>query len=122
MQYVNFVYGDSEDAEAVLHTAPVAEEDAAYLERVIPHLRPLSDEDYMNGPAVALRTMAKSSYVLRGEELFWCVEWDPGLIVVRLIPGQPMAWAAIRSPVPNFGGREASGGGGGPQTNIVKDD
>jgi hypothetical protein len=106
VQYVNFVYGD--DDEAVLHTAPVAADDAAYLERVIVALRPLSEEEYMTGPAVVLHTMAKSSYILRGEELFWCIEWQPGLIVVRMAPGQPMSWAAIRSPVPNFGGREAS--------------
>lgn len=106
MRYVNFVSGDGDDQ--VLHTAPVPAEDAEYFERIIGVMQPLSDEDYMNGPAVVLHTLAKTSYILRGEELFWCIEWQPGLIVVRFVPGQPMAWAAIRSPVPNFGGREAS--------------
>lgn len=103
MQFVNFVYGDGDDA--VMHTAPVAVDDVAYLRRIIAELRPLSEEDYMNGPAVMLHTLAKYSYVLNEHELFWCVEWAPGLIVVRLSPNEPMAWAAIRSPVPNFGGR-----------------
>lgn len=107
MQYVNFVYPDGDD-DPVLHTAPVAADEATYFERIIAELRALSEEDYMNGPAVVLHTMAKFSYILRGEELFWCIEWQPGLIVVRMAPRQPMSWAAIRSPVPNFGGREAS--------------
>ncbi len=107
MQFVNFVFRDGSD-DQVMHTAPVPDEDAAYLQRIIAQLRPLSEEDYMNGPAAILRTLAKSSYVLDGAELFWCIEWDPGLIVVRFSPNGAIAWAAIRSPVPNFGGREAA--------------
>jgi hypothetical protein len=103
MQFVNFV-----GQEDVMHTAEVAVDDAAYLRRVITKLRPLSEEDYMNGPAVVLHTLAKWSYVLDGHQLYWCVEWAPGLIVVRFSPNEPMAWAAIRSPVPNFGGRETT--------------
>ncbi len=105
MQYVNFVYGADDDA--VLHTAPVADDDAAYLRRATRYFRALSDDDYMNGPAIVLHTLAKSSYVLDGEELFWLIEWDPGLIVVRFSPGGEIVWTAIRSPVPDFGGREA---------------
>ena len=106
MQYVNFVYG--EDDETELNTAPVPVDDAAYLQRVIAELRPLSDEEYMTGPAVILHTMAKYSYVLSGDVLYWCVEWDPGLIVIRFSPDEDMSWVAVRSPVPNFGGREAN--------------
>ena len=105
MQYVNYLQIGSD--ETVLHTAPVAQDDAAYLQRIIAELRPLSEEDYMNGPAVLMHTLAKYSYVLNGHELFWCVEWKPGLIVVRFSPNEGMACAAIRSPVPNFGGRNA---------------
>lgn len=105
MQYINFVPSDGD--EWSMHTAPVAEDDAAYLRRVIATLRPLSREDYMNGPAVVLHTLAKSSYVLDGQDVLWCVEWDPGLIVVRLSPDSELAWTAIRSPTPDFGGREA---------------
>lgn len=106
MQYVNFVYGD--DDECTLHTAPVAVEDAEYLARVVETLRPLSDEDYMDGPAVVLQTLAKYSYVLEGSTLYWCVEWEPGFLVVRFAPDEPLAWTAIRSPNPGFAGREAT--------------
>lgn len=104
MQYVNFVCRDSDDP--ILHTAPVPESDAAYLRRAFAHLKPLSDEEYMNGPAAILRTMAKYSYVLDGDELYWCTEWNPGLLVLKLAPNTEMEWVALRSPVPNFGGRE----------------
>jgi hypothetical protein len=106
MQYINFVTND--DDEEVMHCAPVDDDDAAYLRRIIAELRPLSDEEYMTGPAVVLQTLARFSYTLDGEALYWCIEWQPGLIVVRLTPGGEMAWAASRSPVPGFGGREES--------------
>jgi hypothetical protein len=105
MQYVNFVYGDDDETE--LHTAQVPDADSAYLEQVIAILSPLSAEDYMNGPAVILHSMAKYSYVLDGDTLYWCAEWQPGLLVVRFSPNGEMAWASIRSPVPDFGGRDA---------------
>ncbi len=104
MQYVNFVYEDSHDGK--LHTGPVPDGDAAYLRKAATHLRPLSDEDYITGPACLLHTMAEYSYVLDDQVLYWCVEWDPGLLIVRMSPNQEMKWVAIRSPVPNFGGRE----------------
>jgi hypothetical protein len=104
MQYVNIVYG--EDDETELNTAPVPDTDADYLRRIARELRPLSDEEYMTGPAVVLHTMAKYSYVLAGDDLFWCIEWGPGLLVIRFSSGE-IAWAVIRSPVPNFGGRDA---------------
>ena len=62
MQYVNFVFGDED--ESVMHTAPVAADDAGYLKRISAVLRPLSEEDYMKGPAVIMHTAAKYSYVL----------------------------------------------------------
>ena len=106
MQYVNFVAGDDENE--IPHCGPVAEEDAQYLRRAIATLRPLSDEDYVNGPAIILGTMARFSYVLDGDAVYWCVEWEPGLIIVRFSPTQPLAWTALRSPNPEFGGRQAS--------------
>lgn len=105
MQYLIFVCRDDDDP--IMYTAPVASGDAAYLQRITAEFRPLSEEDYLNGPAVVLETAARYSYVLSGQELFGCVEWGPGLIVVRFSPNEELAWAAIRSPVPNFGGREA---------------
>ncbi len=104
MQYVNFVYDDGDDP--TLHTGPVPESDAAYLRQTVRHLKPLSDEEYMTGPAAILHTMAKYSYVLDGEELYWCIEWEPGLIIVKMAPEKKMQWVALRSPIPNFGGHE----------------
>ncbi len=104
MQYVNFVYEDGDDP--TLHTGPVPDSDAAYLRQAAAHLKPLSDEEYMTGPAAILHTLAKCSYVLEGDALYWCMEWDPGLIIVKMVPDAEMAWVALRSPIPNFGGRE----------------
>jgi hypothetical protein len=104
MQYVNFVYED--DDKPTLHTGPVPDSDAAYLRQAAAHLKPLSDDQYMTGPACILGTMAKYSYVLDEQDLYWCVEWDPGLLVVRMSPGKELQWVALRSPIPNFGGRE----------------
>ena len=96
---------DGEDSPA-LYTGPVPESDATYLRQAAAHLKPLSEDDYMTGPAVLLHTMAKHSYVLDDRNLYWCVEWDPGLLVIRMAPDQTMSWVALRSPVPDFGGRE----------------
>lgn len=105
MQYINFV--TSEDGDEVPYAAPVPDSDAAYLDRISAVLRPLSAEQYMNGPAVILHSLAKCSYVLDNQDLFWCIEWQPGFVVIRFSPDGSMAWAAVRSPVPNFGAREA---------------
>jgi len=103
MNYIIFV---EKDDESMMFHAPVPEENAAYLrDRVAPTLRPLRDEAYMLGPAVILKTLARYSYVLDEHDLYWCAEWDPGLLVVRFSPNHSMAWTAIRSPVPAFGGR-----------------
>jgi hypothetical protein len=104
MQYVIFVYGDGD--KSTLHTGPVSDFDAAYLRKAATHLKPLSDEQYLTGPAVILQTAARFSYVLDGRDLYWCIEWDPGLVVVRMSPDQALQWVALRSPVPNFGGRD----------------
>jgi hypothetical protein len=95
--------------EAASYTHAVDPADAAYLrEVVIPRLRPLSDQEYSEGPAAILHTMAPFSYVLDGPQLYWCVPWNPGLLVIRFSPAGAMAWAAFRSPNPEFGGREAT--------------
>lgn len=104
MQYVNFVHEG--DGEPLLHTGPVPAPDAEYLRKAAAHLKPLSDEQYMTGPACILHTLAKFSYVLDGEDLYWLVEWAPGLLVVKMSPDRELQWVALRSPVPNFGGRE----------------
>jgi hypothetical protein len=95
------------DDEEVMHCATVPEKNAWYVRtHIIPRLRPLTDEEYMTGPAVVLQTFARSSYILHGVDLLWCVEWAPGLMVLRFSPDGSLAWTGLRSPVPNFAGRE----------------
>lgn len=79
--------------------------DAKYFREILPHLKPLSDEEYMNGVAVILQTGAAYSYVLYENNVYWCVEWAPGLVVVRFSPDGKIAACALRSPVPDFDGR-----------------
>ena len=77
---------------------------------VLPALRPLTDDAYVNGPLYILSTLAKSSYVLHGDSVLWCTEWDPGLLVVRFSVDGTFAFSQRRSPVPGFGGRPAPPG------------
>jgi hypothetical protein len=101
-----YLIGAERDGRMQLLCAPVPERERDYLqENVLPTLRPLSDTAYMLGPAVILGTLARYSYVLVNAVVYWCVEWEPGLLVVRLSGDGGMAWTAIRSPVPGFGGR-----------------
>ena len=112
MKYI--IFGD-EDADPVAsgepvlwsRTVPTGEE--TYLrESVIPLMLPLSEEGYRSGPARILNTAAHFSYVLDGSVVHWCIEWEPGLVVIRFAPDCLLAWARIRSPNPQFGGREAT--------------
>lgn len=106
MKYAIFI--SEQSCPDGLYAGPVALEDADYLTRcVMPHLQPLSDEEYLDGPAGILQTGARYSYLLSGEDIYWCVEWQPGLVVVKFSPDTSMAWVALRSPVPNFAGRVA---------------
>jgi hypothetical protein len=106
-QYQYAIFVEDKRGREVMHTAPVPEDDARFLrERVLPTLQPLDDATYLDGPAMILHTGARFSYVLDGDDLLWCVEWEPGLLVVRFSPDGRMAWTALRSPVPGFGGRK----------------
>ena len=98
MQYVNFVYEESDNP--VLHNGPVAESDAMYLRAASEHLTALSDEQYMTGPAAILQTLAKYSYVLDGNQLYWCIEWEPGLLIIWMAPNAELKWVALRDPLP----------------------
>lgn len=99
---------EDETGETILSRA-VSQPETDYLREVlIPRLRPLSEEDYFNGPLAILGTAARFSYVLAGSDVYWCVEWNPGLLVIRFSPAGSMSWCALRSPIPEFGGREAS--------------
>ncbi|HLX64311.1 MAG TPA: hypothetical protein VKX17_23765 [Planctomycetota bacterium] len=101
VQYI--IFGPDFDAMV----APVKPDDGAYfLNAILPTLRPLSDEEYMFGFALIPHTAARYSYLLHKNSVFWCSEWDPGLLVVRFSPDGAMAATALRSPTPNFGGRE----------------
>jgi len=104
MQYVIFA-GQSEK-EQVMLAGPVEDGDRDYfVSRILPTFQPLSDEQYLQGLESIRYTAARFSYILYQGQVYWSVEWDPGLIVVRFSPQGTMAWTALRSPIPNFGGR-----------------
>ncbi len=84
----------------------VGDSERRYLEQLVePRLQPLDAKGYSHGAAALLHTFARFSYILSGQNVYWCIEWEPGLIVVRFAPDGAMAWCAIRSPIPDFGGR-----------------
>jgi hypothetical protein len=98
------------DAERVPLTRPLDRAEATYLrDIVIPRLRPLSTDEYLEGPAGIKHTLARWSYVLGGNDLFWCVEWRPGLLVIRIAGAEgDLSWCALPSRNPEFGGRVAT--------------
>ncbi|RYG26754.1 hypothetical protein EON82_02115 [bacterium] len=112
MKYIIFVFEGTdpeEPGERTLWSLTVAPGEQAYLrESVFPAMRPLSDAEYRTGPAKILGTAARYSYVLDGDVVYWCVEWEPGLVVLRFAPGESLAIAELRSPNPEFGGRAAT--------------
>lgn len=74
----------------------VAKSDAAYLQKkVIPKMKPLTDDEYLYGPSGIVRTPAKHSYVIDGNDVYWCIDWSPGLLVIRFSPDGSMAWGAM---------------------------
>jgi hypothetical protein len=106
MKYM--IYAQYPRQEGRLLCSPVGPEDARYLrERVLPTMHPLSEDQYKSGPAVILHTAARWSYVLWEKSVIWCVEWMPGLVIIKFTCDAKMLWTAIRSPIPEFGGREA---------------
>lgn len=101
-----YLIGVENNEQSQLWNAPLSERESDYLiGKVLPTMVPLSDEAYMLGPAVILGTLARYSYVLWEDAVYWCIEWNPGLVVVRFSCDGGMAWTGIRSPVPDFGGR-----------------
>lgn len=104
MQYVILV--EQKSQPPIMHTAEIDQDDAAYLRRAAKTLKPLSIEDYIRGPAAILHMLARYSYILDGNDVYWCVEWTPGMIVIKFSRGGQMQWTALRSPVPDFGGRK----------------
>lgn len=112
MNYIIFIYEGTDPADpgnpAFWSTSVPPAEEAYLREAVIPTMRLLSVEEYKEGPAKILSTAARYSYVLDGDVVYWCIEWEPGLVVVRFAPDGLMAMAEMRSPNPEFGGREAT--------------
>jgi hypothetical protein len=103
------IFDLEDDTDEIMFSGAVNQPEADYLRDVVlPRLRPLSEEDYFNGPLAIYGTAARFSYVLAGSDVYWCVEWDPGLLVIRFSADGSMSWCSLRSPVPNFGGREAT--------------
>jgi hypothetical protein len=96
------------DSDAVLSLA-LGRTEADYLDDVVsPLLRPLGETEYIDGPQGILQTWARYSYVLSGENILWCIEWKPGLLVIEFSPTGSMRWCALRSPNPEFSGRVAT--------------
>lgn len=106
LRYLITVFEGPED-EGSWYVGPLRPSSEAYLEDfVLPRLEPVSREDYDAGFRGILQTGARSVYVLDEDIVYWCVEFDPGLLVLRFDPSGAVAGVAMRSPVPEFGGRE----------------
>lgn len=89
-------------------SAPVEAREAEYLRRhALPTLRVVDRETYVQCFAAVLSTAQRSSYILDGTDAIWCLEWKPGLLVMRFSPDGAMAGTALRSPR-RFFGRPAS--------------
>ncbi|MEO0474941.1 MAG: hypothetical protein AAF085_03070, partial [Planctomycetota bacterium] len=114
MHYVIFVPNGDDHSD--LYVGPVDDRDAAYLQQAIEHLSPMTDEQYLIGPAALLQAAVRYSYILHEKIVYWCIEYQPGLLIVRLASDDELHWAAIRSPVPDFGGREPLPEDGDPDT------
>lgn len=103
MQYIIQIGEDPEDMQ--LYAAPVKDSDADYLNRAMVHFKPLSYEEYAHGLAIVFQTGARYSYILDDDMLLMCIEWEPGLLVVRVLHEHELLGVALRSPIPNFSGR-----------------
>lgn len=78
--------------------AAVAPEAQRFLhETVAPALAPLAEDDYQFGPAVLLTTEARFVYVVDGAQVWWLVEWPPGIVAMRF--GPEGAYEVARLPI-----------------------
>lgn len=88
-------------------TATVGEREERVLREVaLPALGAMSADEYRRGLAALRETFAKSSVILDEDYVLFCFECDPGLIVLRVGADSQLAAVALRSPRPDFGGRE----------------
>jgi len=103
------VFTGEQDTSLPTLSLPVGEPEAEYLRNtVVPALQPLHQADYIEGAQGILTTMARHSYVLWRECVYWCIEWNPGLLIIEFSPPGDFRWCAFRSPNPEFGGRAAT--------------
>lgn len=87
-------------------TAEVSESDRNYFKTyILPNLKPINETDYIEGFSSILHTAAKWSYILYKNKTYWLIEWNPGLIILELHDKDTINATALRSPIPNFGGR-----------------
>ena len=104
MKYLIWV--TQKDEIEKMFSAPVSTIDSDYFKReVLPSLTPISQDFYCKSFAAILQTLAKWSYILYQEKLYWCIEWTPGFIVLEFQPDGIIQGAALRSPIPTFGRR-----------------
>ena len=104
MHYLIFVPNDHDSSDP--YDSEVRPSSQAYLRRfVLTNLRDIPDSLYADGLAAIQLTLAKSVYIVEGADVYWLIEWAPGLVVVRVRPDAPLAAVAMRSPIPSFGGR-----------------
>lgn len=71
------------------------------LQDVIPKLQPLTEEEYMDGPMAIVHTAARYTYVYDSEDggsLLWCIDWKPGILVIRIGCDGALSWAAVQKP------------------------
>ena len=91
-----------------IRLGPIPEDRAEYLRRAWGQARDLPLATYLESMVAIPCCAAKTSYLVEGDFLGWCVEFVPGLLVVRFHDHGAMDWVALRSPCPSFGGREAT--------------
>lgn len=105
MHYI--IFPDGEDRQKWSREVDPAV--ASFIRDVItPALKPMSADDYFIGPNQILNSWAQWCYVVHGSDVFWCAVYDPGLVVVRFSPDGSLMHCELKSPHPQFGGREAS--------------
>ena len=106
MKYIIWVTQDDETEK--MYAAPVDKIEKEYfIKEIIPSLQPISQDFYTESFVVILQTLARWSYILYDEKIYWCIEWDPGLIVLEIQKNGTLQALALRSPNPSFGNRIA---------------
>lgn len=105
----HYIVTDHAGQSEVAMVKPLENILAQYMRKqVLPLMKPLSKDDYLYGPAAILGAEAAYSYLLDGSVVYWCVEWDPGLLVIRFDDKGKMAYAALQALNPLFGNRTAT--------------